>query len=163
VKIIPFKYPSFIIDNLAFILYFLSRKSSGNFSLIIIKTFSRRIYFKTVINLELLKTSLLISILGLILLYIISLTVEPKQIEKVSIEKIGKEIKIYGKIDSVRDYDKISYIILSTQCKNSVVFFKDKNLTLKKGMNVNVYGDVQDSDKGPQINAYKIELVEPKK
>lgn len=99
---------------------------------------------------NLLKISLTLSFIGVFLLLILSLTIQPKQVNSYQDLKLNSYVKTTGKIIDIKTYDDFSIISL------------DKNITLtcncklKINQTIEIIGKVSEYNKELQINSDKI-------
>jgi divalent metal cation (Fe/Co/Zn/Cd) transporter len=106
--------------------------------------------------------SLIISIIGIIILYIISLNIEPSTVNDLRYEDIGKIRKIEGKVNDVKNYDKLAILKISTENEIDVLLFKDSNVTIEKGIKVEIEGEVKESEYGYDLIAHRIDKSDNK-
>ena len=111
----------------------------------------------------LLKLSLIFSVLGIIILLLISsnLKIDTKSIEKIEQEEIGNTIKVIGKIERITDMEKVMFITLAQQKTEtvSVILFKDANITIPEGSYVEITGTLDDYEGKKEIIADKIRMI----
>ncbi len=107
---------------------------------------------------KLLILALLVSVLGLISLYIISekITINDTTIEKITNEEITGNVVVQGQILDITKTDKVSLITLSQKKDILVVAFS--NVSLNRGDHVEVHGRVEEYNNKKEIIADKIEL-----
>ena len=102
----------------------------------------------------LLKLSLLISILGILILFLISNLIQPEQISNYKELKINQLVKTQGKILDIKNYDEFSIIKLD----NNLII--TCNCNFKKNQTIQVIGKVVEYKNQLQIQAEKIEILE---
>ena len=100
----------------------------------------------------LLKLSLLISILGILILFLISNLIQPEQISNYKELKINQLVKTQGKILDIKNYDEFSIIKLD----NNLII--TCNCNLKKNQTIQVIGKVVEYKNQLQIQAEKIKI-----
>ncbi|MBS3168226.1 OB-fold nucleic acid binding domain-containing protein [Candidatus Woesearchaeota archaeon] len=108
------------------------------------------------------KLSLICTILGIILLVIISDKIElpSSEISSISEKEIGKNIKVIGKVNRVTEKNTITIIDLEDKTGIiQIVAFKPENLKLKKGGLIQVRGKVSLYESSTQIYADSIEII----
>jgi len=108
----------------------------------------------------LLITSLIITILGIILLLIISLTFIPKKIGISSInqEFLYKKVKVIGKITKINSFKEFQIITLKDSTGSIQIFSKNVH-PFQKEETLLVIGKVQEYKNSLQINSKKISLM----
>jgi len=106
---------------------------------------------------NLLKISILISVIGILILLLLSNIIEPKQykISEINSLKEFEKVKIKGKIISQKNYQNLKIITLSdTTGKIDVLLNKDINFT--KNTTIIVYGTIKEYKNYFEIQADKI-------
>ena len=105
----------------------------------------------------LLKIGLFGSLIGLIVLYFFSTSIELTQIEKINAEQIDETVKITGKVISVHNYDKVAFVKMAKDDYIDVVIFKDKDINLSEGDDIAVEGSVEEYNNRLQVVASLVE------
>jgi aspartyl/asparaginyl-tRNA synthetase len=105
----------------------------------------------------LLKASVIVSLVGIILLWLISTTIEPNSNEL----RENNYVKIKGKIQSLQESDKTFFLKVKEESKVfDVVVFKNGILELSKGQEIEVSGTVTKYNGNYEIMAEKIKVFE---
>src|SRR3989344_6220573 len=94
----------------------------------------------------LLKIAIICSLIGLIVLYFISVKIEIGDYKPNLLNKnVGEDVKLAGTITKITENDEVTFVEINYQNPVTVVLFKSNNeyLTLKNGDNVEVIGEVQ--------------------
>ena len=94
---------------------------------------------------SLLNIAIFVSVIGIIVLYIISNSIEINDItiQKITNEEISKSVKIKGKIKDIRETDSVTFIVIEETSEITGIVF-DKNLSINKGDIVEITGKVED-------------------
>ena len=101
---------------------------------------------------NLLKISLIISVTGIFFLLLLSILIQPKQINNEKELKLNDYISVKGKIISIRNYDDFNVIKLD----NNITLTCEK-CKLKQNQTIIAEGKVEEYEKQLQINAEKIQ------
>jgi DNA/RNA endonuclease YhcR with UshA esterase domain len=106
----------------------------------------------------LLKTAIIVSIVGLVTLFFVSsrIEIEEKIIENIDATDIDRDIKIKGVVSDVVDREKVLILQVSQPKAITVVVFKDGNISLKEGDIVRITGSVDEYEGKPEIIADEI-------
>jgi len=111
----------------------------------------------------LLKIALIISLLGLLGLYIISgnIEIKEKNIEKITLENKDEFVKLRGIVNKVIDTEKVAIMEIMQPQEITVVLFKneDKAIQIKDGNEVEVIGRVGEYEGKLQIVADRLRVV----
>jgi len=104
--------------------------------------------------------SILISILGIILLLLISLTFQPKQIKikQINSEMLNQKVKVSGKVISLKNYDNFQLITLNDS-SGKITIINNNPINLTKNQNIIVQGKVEEYKNQLEINAIKINVL----
>ena len=111
----------------------------------------------------LLKTALICSFIGLVILFFISdkISVDRVNISDLEKEELGRDINLIGKIEKVTNMDKVIFLEISelkTE-KVSVVLFKDRDLDLIEGNYVEINGEIDEYNGKREIIANSIKII----
>ncbi len=108
------------------------------------------------------KISIIGSLLGLILLFILAQSIEigDKQIDKITMGDIEQSVKVTGMVTKVTDRDKVMFIEISEKAKVNALLFKKGNITIEKGDLVEIIGKVDEYNNEPQIIINEIKFVD---
>ena len=109
----------------------------------------------------LLKIALICSLIGLIVLYFISIRIEVKDYKPSILNKnIGDDVKLNGVITKVSNKGNVAFIEVNQQSPITVVLFtNDDNLKLNSGDNIEVIGEVQEYNGQNEIIAQKVRVI----
>ncbi len=107
----------------------------------------------------LLKLVLLISVLGLILLYMISrnVVVDDTTIEKITNEEIEGKVVVNGIVKEINTKGNTTVLVISQESDIKVIVFS--NINLSKGEVVKIFGKVSEYNDEKEIIAEKIEKI----
>lgn len=110
----------------------------------------------------LLKISLTISLLGLVVIFIFyqKAEMDTKDIGKISISDINKNVKIKGQVQNVGDKNGIIIMEISQPERITAILFKKKNesINIKKGDIVEIFGSVEQYKGKFEIVANRIRI-----
>jgi RecJ-like exonuclease len=106
----------------------------------------------------LLKIALVVSVIGIVFLYLISSQIELNDttIEKITSGNVEDVVSVTGLITSVKQSGQTTFITLTESNDISVVAFS-KNMSLAAGDTVKVIGKVQDYNGKKEIIADRVE------
>ena len=111
----------------------------------------------------LLKIALICSLLGLLILYLISNNIEIKEknIEKITIDNKDEFVKLNGIVNNVIDTEKVTLIKILQPQEITVVLFKNENKTMpiQQGNEVEVIGKVDEYEGKMEIIADRLRVV----
>ena len=111
----------------------------------------------------LLKVALICSLLGLLILYLISSNIEIKEknIEKITIGNKDEFVKLNGIVNNVVDTEKVTIIKILQPQEITVVLFKNENKTMpiQQGNEVEVIGKVDEYEGKMEIIADRLRVV----
>jgi len=111
----------------------------------------------------LLKVALICSLLGLLILYLISSNIEIKEknIEKITIGNKDEFVKLNGIVNNVIDTEKVTIIKILQPQEITVVLFKNENKTMpiQQGNEVEVIGKVDEYEGKMEIIADRLRVV----
>lgn len=105
------------------------------------------------------KLTLTISLIGIILLLILSTALEPKltPIENINIKNLNKKTKVQGTIFNIRSFEETNFQIISIKDSTGKVdITTNKILELKNNQQITVTGTIKDYKQYLQIEAEKI-------
>ena len=108
------------------------------------------------------KLALSCSVIGLISLFVISISIElpSAEIGQIEILEPESEVRITGTVSKVTDRDKIMYLDVVQPEAVNVMLFKSSNFSIQKGDFVEIQGEIQEYKGRKQLLANKIELFE---
>ena len=107
------------------------------------------------------KLTLTISLLGIIILLILTNTLQPtlKNIEDITTKDLNKKAKVQGIIINIKSFEESNFQILTlSDSTGKIDITTNKILNLKKGQQITVVGRVTDYKQDLQIEAEKIIL-----
>ena len=108
----------------------------------------------------LLKIALICSLIGLIILYLISTKIEVKDYKPVLNKNIGEDVTLKGTVTKITDRGNVVFIDVNQQNPITVVLFTDNdNLKLKNDDFVEVIGEVQEYNGKNEVIAQKIRVI----
>ena len=110
----------------------------------------------------LLKIALICGIIGLIILFIISdnLEIKEKDIDKINKANVEEDVKLIGKISKITQLDKVAFIELEQPATMTIIVFKDKNLSLYKGDNIEIIGEIDEYNGELEVIAQRIRVLD---
>lgn len=112
-------------------------------------------------NTNLLKISLIISIIGILLLLVLANTQTPKLIKIKDINKqlLDKKIQVQGKIQSIKTFKEENFQIITIQDSTGKInVILDNPINITKNQTLTIIGKVAEYKDTLQIQADKIEI-----
>ena len=110
----------------------------------------------------LLKIALICSLLGLLILYLISdnIEIKEKNIEKITLENKDEFVKLRGIVSNVVDTEKVVIMEITQPQEITVVLFKDKEtVNIQQGNEVEVIGKVDEYEGSLEIIADRLRVI----
>ncbi len=111
----------------------------------------------------LLKIALICSLLGLLILYLISgnIEIKEKNIEKITLENKDEFVKLKGIVSNVVDTEKVTIMEITQPQQITVVLFKNENKTMPiyKGNEIEIFGKVDEYEGKMEIIADRLRVV----
>jgi|TARA_B100001964_G_C14179906_1_gene575687 DNA/RNA endonuclease YhcR with UshA esterase domain len=111
----------------------------------------------------LLKVALICSLLGLLILYLISgnIEIKEKNIEKITLENKDEFVKLRGIVNNVVDTEKVTIMEITQPQQITVVLFKDENKTMpiQQGNEIEIIGKVDEYEGKMEIIADRLRVV----
>jgi len=111
----------------------------------------------------LLKIALIVTLLGLLILYLISdnIEIKEKNIEKITLENKDEFVKLRGIVSKVIDTEKVTIMEITQPQEITVVLFKNENKTMpiQKGNEVEIFGKVDEYEGKLEIIADRLRVV----
>ena len=111
----------------------------------------------------LLKIALITSLLGLLILYLISgnIEIKEKNIEKITIENKDEFVKLRGFVNKVIDTEKVTIMEIIQPQQMTVVLFKNENKTMpiQQGNEIEIFGKVDEYEGSLEIIADRLRVV----
>src|SRR3989338_9448483 len=109
----------------------------------------------------LLKAALICSLAGLIALFYISAKIDFKDYKPGELSKnAGESVKLEGIVSKIRQAENAAFIEVNFETPVTIVIFNDKNLTLKAGDKIEIFGKVEDYNGKEEIIAQRIRVIE---
>ncbi len=111
---------------------------------------------------NILKIALISGIIGIIILFIISdnLEINETNIDKINKANIEEDVKLKGIISKITQLDKVAFIELEQPAKMTIIVFKDENLSLYKGDNIEVIGEIDEYEGELEVIAQRIRVLD---
>ncbi len=112
-------------------------------------------------KINLLKTSLIISLIGIFLLLLLSNILEPKitKIKDINPSFLDKAVKVQGQILNIRTYEKFNLQVISIQDNTGKIEVVVNQISdLQNLQNITIIGKITEYEKDLQIQADKIFL-----
>ncbi len=106
--------------------------------------------------------SIIVVILGLLLLYFLTQSLELSKISIYQLEEkptqlLGKSVSVEGVVSKIEQKERIAIITLLEPKETEIVVFKNKpNLDIKEGDYISINGKVESFQNRTQIVAYSI-------
>ena len=111
----------------------------------------------------LLKIALITSLLGLLILYLISdnIEIKEKNIEKITIENKDEFVKLRGIVNKVIDTEKVTIMEITQPQQITVVLFKNENKTMQiqQGNEIEIFGKVDEYEGKLEIIADRLRVI----
>ena len=111
----------------------------------------------------LLKTALITSLLGLLILYLISSNIEIKEknIEKITLDNKDEFVKLRGIVNKVIDTEKVTIMEITQPQQITVVLFKDDNssMPIRQGNEIEIFGKVDEYEGKLEIIVDRLRIV----
>jgi len=111
----------------------------------------------------LLKLALICSLLGILILYLISdnITIDETNIEKITLENKDEFVKVKGQVSKVIDTEKVTILEITQPQEIKVVLFKSENIptVIQKGHEVEIIGKVDEYESELEIIAHRARIV----
>lgn len=111
----------------------------------------------------LLKIALICSLIGVVALYLISenLEIKQKNIEKITLDDVDKNVKVKGIVRDLFENDKIMIITIEQPQEMKVVLFKSKNesIGIFEGNEIEVIGKVDEYEGELEIIGNKVRVI----
>lgn len=109
----------------------------------------------------LIKTAIVVMIIGLSILYFYSEEISLEPVESIDTIELEEEVSLRGKVSSVSDYDTVIFIELNAEIEEvtDVILFKDEDIYLSEGDYVEIEGTVEEYEGEREIIANSITLL----
>jgi len=112
---------------------------------------------------NLLKIALICSLLGLLILYLVSNNIEIKEknIEKITLDNKDEFVNIKGTISNIVNTEKVTIIKILQPQEITVVLFKNENktTTIQQGNEIEVIGKVDEYEGKIEIIADRVRVI----
>ena len=112
---------------------------------------------------ELLKVALICSLVGVTVLYLLSENIEIKEkdIEKITLDDIDKNVKVEGIVKDLFENDKVMIMGIEQPQEIKVVLFKNKNesILINKGNNLEIIGKVEEYEGELEIIGHRVRVI----
>ena len=112
---------------------------------------------------NLLKIALICSLLGLLILYLVSNNIEIKEknIEKITLDNKDEFVNIKGTISNIVNTEKVNIIKILQPQEITVVLFKNENktTTIQQGNEIEVIGKVDEYEDKIEIIADRVRVI----
>lgn len=107
---------------------------------------------------KIIKLCIIISLLGLVMLYLYTDNYDLKTIKYLEESDINKVVNIQGKVSEISQQEKIAFIEIENEKVEitKVVLFKDEDIWLKKGDYVSITGSVEEYQGEKEIIGNKV-------
>jgi len=111
----------------------------------------------------LLKLALIVSLTGILILYLISdnITIKQTSIEKITLDNKDDFVKVRGIVSKVVDTEKVTIMEIIQPTEITVVLFKEENrkMPIKEGNEVEIFGKVDEYEGKLEIIAQRARIV----
>ncbi len=112
---------------------------------------------------DLLKVALICSLVGVTVLYLLSENIEIKEkdIEKITLDDIDKNVKVEGIVKDLFENDKVMIMGIEQPQEIKVVLFKNKNesILINKGNNLEIIGKVEEYEGELEIIGHRVRVI----
>ena len=107
------------------------------------------------------KITLVLSIIGILLLFFISDKIKPKEysLSELSKEVLEKEIKVKGEITKITEKPELTIMYIKDSTEKEIKVISFGKLNLKKGLNIEVIGKLKSYKNELEIEAKEINLI----
>lgn len=108
----------------------------------------------------LLKLALIMTVTGLLILFFISETIEPKEkpLSQINKENIDAFVKLTGTITSVASKEKVTFIQINKQETAQVILFD--NISLSRGDKVEIIGKITEYNGKLEVIAQQVRVID---
>lgn len=111
----------------------------------------------------LLKIALIVSFIGVTILFFISdnIEIKEKSIDKINKAEIGEKVKIKGIVNNIIDTDKVMIIEITQPSKINIIIFKEENEVIKINNSdfVEVIGSVEEYKGEKEVIVDRLRVV----
>ena len=111
----------------------------------------------------LLKIALIVSLTGLLIIYLISdnISIKEKNIEKITIANIDEYVKVRGIVSRITDTERVTIMDITQPTEITVVLFKGENKTtpIREGNEVEIIGKVDEYEDRLEIIAQRARII----
>jgi len=109
----------------------------------------------------LLKIALVCSLVGIMVLFFVSDSIEIKEkdISKINLENVGEDIKLTGYVSKVVDLENVMYVEITKPETISVVLFKKTNISVYEGSFVEIIGEIDEYNGRMQVIGNRVRVI----
>ena len=108
----------------------------------------------------LLKIALVCSLMGLVILYFISMRIDIKDYRPSILNKnVGDDVKLEGIVTKISSTEGVSFVEVEHTNTVTIVLFNTKNISLSKGNLIEVFGKVEDYKGKEEIIAQRVRVI----
>ena len=108
---------------------------------------------------NLLKIALIASIIGLVILFLVSLRIEISQTQINKIDQTDQQVLIKGIVTRLTDRGDLLFLEVTAQEKITVVAFKDGVIDVEQGDAVEILGETQEYEGREEIIADELRII----
>jgi len=112
---------------------------------------------------DLLKISLIVSLIGIAVLFVITQRIEinEKNIDKINKDNIGDYVKIKGKINKIDDLkNAVKINVVQPSTMDVIIFKNNQSIDFEEGDNVEVIGRVEEYNGKMEVIGEKVRVIE---
>ena len=112
---------------------------------------------------DLLKISLIVSLIGISVLFVITQRIEinEKNIDKINKDNIGDYVKIKGKINKIDDLkNAVKINVVQPSTMDVIIFKNNQSIDFEEGDNVEVIGRVEEYNGKMEVIGEKVRVIE---
>ena len=110
-----------------------------------------------------LKIALIVSLIGLLILYLISdnITIKQASIEKITLDNKDEMVKVRGIVSRLADTEKVTIMEITQPAEVTVVLFKGSNEStpIREGNEVEIIGKVDEYEGKLEIVAQRARVI----
>ena len=111
----------------------------------------------------LLKIALIVSLTGLLIIYLISgnIVIKETNIEKITIANKDEFVKVRGIVSRITDTERVTIMDITQPTEITVVLFKGENKTtpIREGNEVEIIGKVDEYEDRLEIIAHRARII----
>lgn len=108
----------------------------------------------------LLKIALIVSLAGLVLLYLVSdkIDISESTVEKITRGNVGEVVKVSGLIESIRTTDAVTFLTIEKTGEIKVIVFEKLDY-LQEGMYIEVVGEIEEYKGEREVIGNAVRLI----